>query len=173
MELTELQNIYNEMDAESRKEMVTAAAKLLEVQKTLESTPAKNVLQKTVFNRNLQKLHTKHILGYLAIGILLIISTYIFWVALINPALLMTGINPLEMVRIILTALAGLFLVGSGLVDFILRRIKTPWRLLIITAGFACTEPSALTDLIGISLIVLIISVEVIQWKREKTAIFT
>jgi hypothetical protein len=173
MEFTELQTIYNEMDTEGRKEIVTAATKLLEVQKTLENTPTRNVFKKTTFSRSPQKLHSKHILGYLATGISLIISTYIFWVNLISPALLIAGISPLVMVRIIVTALVGLFLVGSGLVDFTLRKIKAPWRLLMIAAGLACTEPSILTDLIGIALIALIASVHITQWKREKSEIFT
>jgi hypothetical protein len=171
VELTELQTIYNEMNTEGKKEMVTAAEKLLEVQKTLENTHTQN--KNTAFFRSPFKHRLRNIAGYFAAGILLIISTYIFWVALISPALLIAGISSLEMVRIILTALTGLFLVGSGLVDFILRKIRTPWRLLIIAAGFACTEPGVLTDLIGISLIVLIVSVEAVQWKREKTTVFT
>jgi hypothetical protein len=173
MEFTELQTIYNEMDADGRKEILTAASKLLEVQKTLENTPTRNVFKKTVLGRILQNLRSINIFGYLATGILLIISIFILWVTLLNPALLVAGISPLVMVRIIVTALAGLFFLGSGLIDFIQQKIKAPWRLLIIAAGLACAEPGIFTDLIGIILIALIASIHIIQWKKEKTAVFT
>jgi hypothetical protein len=173
MDISELKTIYNEMDTEGRKGMIIAAKKLLDVQKTLESTNTGNENKIITFGIIKLKLRSKQILGYFASVILLIILTFIFWNTLISSALLNADISPLIMLRIIATALAGLILVGSGLVDFIQRKTKAPWRVIIITAGLACAEPGILTDLIGIALLAFIASVQIVQWKKEKTAIFT
>jgi len=92
---------------------------------------------------------------------------YIF---VFSPQLLMIGTTPLGMVQIVITALFGMFSLGAGLVGFMLRRLSVPMRLLSIAAGILCVDPTPITDVIGIVLIVLIISIQVMQNKREKAA---
>ena len=159
IQIMELREIYREMDADGKKMMATAASELFTIQKTFGQKPQAP-------NRSTSRL--SRVSGYLVMGLVLILFACFFWITLLNPALLMLGEAPLIMLRIILTALFGMFIIGTGILRFILRKIKILWLLLAIGAGALCVDPSVLTDLIGISLITMIVAVQVFQWKREK-----
>ena len=162
-QIVELQEIYREMDAEGKKKIVAAAANLLNTQKTLSSLdPRHDVPQKT--------RRSTGVLRFLITGLLLLIAAYAFWVTLINPALLKTDITPLVMLRVIATALCGMLCLGTGLVWFILRKFTIFWMLLAVGAGILCVEPGILTDFFGFALIVLILTVQFLQEKQNKTA---
>jgi len=156
-QIIELRQIYRQMDAAGKKVMIKAAAQLFASQKTL--------MQKSRTSR------FNDIPGYFITGILLLFSAFFFWITLINPALLMLGDTPLIMLRIIVTALFGMFIIGTGFVWFVKRRLPVPLMLLAIGAGILCVDPGLLTDLIGFALIALIAAVMVIRWKREKVAV--
>ena len=157
-EFVKLLGIYREMDAEGRKKMLAAATSLLNTQKTL-------------FDLDSKKHHSPHISGYLVTGGLLLMAACVFWITLINPALLTAEISPMVMLRVIATALLGMLCLGTGLIQFILRKLKIPWVLLAVCAGILCVDPRVLTDFMGLFLIILIICVRIIIGKQEKTAI--
>ena len=168
-ELFELREIYSEMDTASKKKMVSAAAQLLNVQKTLTN---RQLTAKGYTRAFIQKVSKKRasIFAYLMIGLLFFFAIYLFWVNLINPALLILGSTPLLMLQIITTALGGIFFIGAGLVRFILYKLTAPWLLLSIGSGVLFVDPRTLTDLVGIMLTVLIVALKLIQWKSEKVS---
>jgi len=164
-QVVELQEIYREMDPEGKKKIVTAAVNLLDTQKTLSSRDS------PLSDETHQKTHgIAGILRLLISGLLLLFAAYAFWVTLVNPALLKTGITPLVMLRVITTALCGMLCLGTGLIWFILRKLTVLWMLLAVGAGILCVEPGVLTDFLGFALIVLIIAVQFLQGKQNRTA---
>jgi hypothetical protein len=156
--IVELTDLYCEMDPEGRRMMVTAAKKLLQTQKSM-------------FIKERKPYHFTGISVYFMIGFLIVLTGYIFWINLISPALLMDGITPLVMARIILTALFGLFCLGVGLTGFLLRKMSIPLRFLAIAAGLGCLDPAVITDLIGFAFLALIVSIQLVQGKLEKAAL--
>ena len=156
-EVVELLEIYREMDTEGKKKMLTAASNLLDAQNTF-------------LDREFRTRRFSGIAGYLITGLLFLLAVCVFWVTLINPALLTAGIIPLVMVRIIITALCGVLCIGTGLVRFILKKFTVLWLILAIGAGILCVDPRVLTDLIGFALVALIIAVQIIHWKQGRTA---
>ena len=156
--VVELQEIYREMDPEGKKKMVSAAAKLLTVQKTF-------------FAGKSERRSFIGITGYLITGFLLLFVAYVFWVSLISPALLTLSDTPLTVVRIVLTALCGIFAIGTGFVWFLLKKLTIFRMLLAFGAGILCVEPGVITDFIGVILVVLIVSMQLILGKREKAAL--
>ena len=164
-QVVELQEIYREMDSEGKKKIVAAAVNLLDTQKTLYSRdiPPSHEVDK-------QKHGVSGVLRFMVTGLLLLSTAYAFWVALINPALLTAGITPLVMLRVIATGLCGMLCLGTGLIWFILRKLTVLWMLLAVGAGILCVEPGVLTDFLGFALIVLILTVQFLQGKQNKTA---
>ena len=178
MRVAALQEIYREMDADGRKRMLSAAGRLYSAQNILREKPrASEALTKQEadeitgnFERESRAGGFSGIAAYIVAGILLVFTASVFWIALINPALLEAGITPPVMVRIVITALIGMFCLGSGFVGFMFRRLSAPWRVLIIIAGLGCMDPGVLTDFIGYAIIALTVAVQVKKMKRERTA---
>ena len=155
----ELQNIYKEMDAEGKETMISAVDRLLYVQRTFGNP------------QEARKRRIREIALYIASGILNVCIVCLFWEFLIRPVLLNIGITPFTMARIIVTALIGVFCLGSGFLGFFQRWLKAPLFLLLIIAGMACLDPQILTDLIGILFIVLIVTALVVQKKGQKITV--
>ena len=151
----ELQNIYKEMDAEGKETMISAIDRLLHIQRAFRNP------------RESQKRRLKDITLYIVSGIINVCIICFFWEFLIRPVLLNIGIAPLTMVRIIVTALIGIFCLGSGFFAFSQRWLKAPLFLLLIIAGMACLDPEILTDFIGFFFIALIITALIFQKKRH------
>ena len=162
----ELQEIYREMDTEGKETMIKAVDKLLYIQKDFKDKKIKAQNQE-----QLRKRRFMSIVSYIVSGIVLVFIIGFFWETLLNPALLKIGITPLVMVRIIITALIGIFCLGSGIVGFLQKWIKIPWTFFLIVAGIGCIDPRIITDFIGIFFIALIITVLVVQKKREKAPV--
>jgi len=155
-EVIELLDIYRQLDTNGRKKMVTAASKLLKTQNSVEDMLG-----------NTQSYQKKTVLsGYLVVVPLLVFAAFAFWQFLISPALLINNDTPLIMLRIIITALFGMFIISTGILRFILRKLKAQWLLLAIAAGLGCIDPRALTDLIGFAIIGLVVAVQFAQIKR-------
>ena len=180
----ELCQIYSEMDAEGKEKIVSAATQLLKIQKVLENKefPAKNAVlastQKEVegetaaFDRKSPRASRfDGVTGYFMMGILLLFAAHFFWVTLISPAMFIPGDTPIAMIRIILTASIGFLCIGVCLYRFMFWKLTVPWVLLAICAGILCVDPGFLTDLVGFAIIALIVAAQVINWKRDKTAV--
>ena len=182
-QVNQLKEIYREMDVEGKKMMTTAASQLFTIQKSLENnelpanesiqgfTQEKAGIETVTLDRVSPTSRFNGVPGYFIMGFLLLFAAHFFWVTLISPALLLIGITPLIMVRIIITASIGMFCIGIGLVRFMFWKLTIHWMLLAIGAGILCVDPGLLTDLIGFVLIALIVAVQVIQGKREKATV--
>ena len=156
--VNELLGIYDEMDMESKRKMVAAAVSLLGVQKNLKKALGYS-----------QESRSQTLTSYLVTGFLLLSVTLVFWIALINPALLMAGITPPIMARIIITALFGIFIIGVGFLWFLMRKLAILWMLLAVVAGALCADPRIFTDIAGILVVALIIVIQLVPRKREGT----
>ena len=164
-QVNELREIYKEMDVEGKKMMASTASQLFVIQKTFTNKDL------PVYNESSEKSGTNRfngVSGFLVMALLLFFAAHFFWVTLINPALLIIGITPLVILRIIITATVGMLCIGAGLVRFMLWKLPIPYLLLAIIAGILCVDPGVLTDLIGFVLIALIVTLHIIQGKREK-----
>jgi hypothetical protein len=151
----ELQNIYREMDAEGKETMISAVDRLLHIQRTFGNP------------QEARKRRLRDITLYIASGIINVCIICFFWEFLIRPVLFNIGITPLTMARIIVTAVIGVFCLGSGFLGFFQRWLKIPWFFLLTIAGMACLDPQILTDLIGFFFIALIITALLVQKKRH------
>lgn len=86
-----------------------------------------------------------------------------------SPAILFVDTNAFEVVQICLTALLGVFGVSAGLSGYVYRNMNMAIRVISIIGGLTLLIPGALTDVIGLVLIV-----GVIFWQRNgsmKTAV--
>lgn len=91
------------------------------------------------------------------------------YVFVLSPSMLLLNVNSmLEVVQIIVTSLFGIFGVSAGLEGYILRQMKWPVRILSVLGGLTLIYPGAVTDLIGIIIILAIIVVQIIE-KRADT----
>ena len=80
------------------------------------------------------------------------IVPYIF---ALNPAMLFIDAGVLDIVLIIVTSLAGLFGVAGGLEGYMIYNMNIIQRLMAIAGGLLMLIPGAVTDVIGIALVVL------------------
>lgn len=82
------------------------------------------------------------------------IVPYIFG---LNPALLFIDTNALQVIRIIITSLIGIFGVSAGIRGFINRKMNVFERICIILGGLLLIEPGIITDIIGIVIVGIIV----------------
>ena len=162
-EVIELLAIYREMDTGGRKKMVKSSSKLLKMQKALEC------MQNNEATHQRMPMRTSLTACLVTVPLLLVLAIF-FWVVLISPALLLNSNVPLIMLRIIITALLGMFIIGTAIFQFVLKKLTLPWMFLAIIAGLLYVDPGVLTDLIAFVLVALIVGVQFVQQKRAKDA---
>lgn len=89
----------------------------------------------------------------------------------LNPALLLIDLaSPLQGVQVICTAFIGVFGVAAGLRGYAFDHMKWPLRIAIIAGGLLLIDPGAMTDLIGIAIVVGICAVQEITKRRRNAA---
>ena len=89
----------------------------------------------------------------------------------LNPALLLIDLaSPLQGVQVICTAFIGVFGVAAGLRGYAFDHMKWPLRIAIIAGGLLLIDPGAVTDLIGIAIVVGICAVQEITKRRRNAA---
>ncbi len=71
-------------------------------------------------------------------------------------------------IRITITSFCGMFLLGAGLIGFMLRKLNMVLRLVCIAAGLCMIDPGAFTDMIGAVILVVMIVYQVMLNKKEK-----
>lgn len=74
-----------------------------------------------------------------------------------NPAMLFVETTALEVVLIVVTAVAGIFGVSAGLSGHVFCKMNPVIRLVSIAGGLTLLIPGMLTDIIGVVLIVLMV----------------
>ncbi len=89
---------------------------------------------------------------------------------LVDPSLTGSGlvfaVQPLQVVQIIITSLAGIFALSSGMEGYMYTKISWWQRIILIVAGLTLIEPSLLTDVIGLVLITVSILLQYFTVKK-------
>ena len=102
----------------------------------------------------------------LAIGAFIV--PYVF---ALNPAMLFVDTTAGEVILIVITSLIGMFGVAAGLEGYMLR--KTSWweRLSCVAGGLLLIYPGIVTDVIGLTLVGLVVVIQILENRRDKKAI--
>lgn len=95
------------------------------------------------------------------------IIPYIF---IFNPAMLLINTTFTQVAGIVITALIGMFGVSAGLEGYVFRRCNTLERILFISAGLLLIDTGSVTDIIGFSVITVLIVLQYISVKIKKHA---
>lgn len=101
----------------------------------------------------------------LAIGAFIV--PYVF---ALNPAMLFIDTNIYEVILICLTSFVGIFAVSASLEGYIIHNMRWYERILSAVGGLLLIYPGAVTDVMGLVLVALAISAQIIS-KRKKIAL--
>lgn len=116
------------------------------------SAIAKSNPMKTAFNA------TK-----LAIAVFIVPYVFCF-----SPAMLLIDTTPLKVVQIAITSLIGIFGISAALEGYLMTTIGLIFRVVLLVGGILLIDPSHLSDLIGLILIVITIVWQFIVSKHNK-----
>ncbi len=92
----------------------------------------------------------------LSIGAFIIPYMFIF-----NPDILMIDTTISDIIPILITSLIGMFAVSAGLEGYVFRKCNAIERILFIISGLLSIYPEFYTDIIGISIIIILIIVQI------------
>ena len=98
----------------------------------------------------------------LAIGAFIV--PYVF---ALNPAMLFIDTNVLDVVIICITSLVGMFAVSAALEGYLLHRMTWYERVISAIGGLLLIYPGLVTDVIGLSLVAVVIILEVLTRKKN------
>lgn len=101
------------------------------------------------------------------LAIAVFIVPYVFC---LSPALLIIDTTPLEVTRIAITSLIGIFGVSAGLEGYLKREMNILVRLVFVASGVLLIIPSIITDVIGIVLIAGAIAFQYLVKNGKKSA---
>lgn len=99
----------------------------------------------------------------LAIGAFIV--PYVF---ALNPAMLFIDTTVGEVILICLTSFVGIFAVSSALEGYFLHHMKWYERIVAVIGGLLLIYPGIVTDVIGLTLVALIVFVQVLTRKKVK-----
>jgi len=117
------------------------------------SAIAKSNPMKTAFNAS-----------RLAIAVFIVPYVFCF-----SPALLIIDTTPLEVIRIAITSLIGIFGVSAGLEGYFIKEMNIVIRLVFVLSGIMLIIPSIITDVIGVVVIALAIAFQYVMSKNKQT----
>ena len=102
----------------------------------------------------------------LAIGAFIV--PYVF---ALNPAMLFVETTAGEVILIIITSLIGMFGVAAGLEGYMFRRTSWWERLICVAGGLLLIYPGIVTDVIGLTLVGLVVVIQILENRRDKRVI--
>ena len=76
-------------------------------------------------------------------------------------------VNAINVIRVVITSFGGMFLIAAGLIGFMLQTLNIVHRLVSVAAVLMMIHPGALTDVIGIAILIAILAYQVISEKRH------
>lgn len=97
------------------------------------------------------------------LAIAVFIVPYIFC---FSPALLIIDTTPVEVVRIVITSLIGIFGVSAGLEGYLKTNMNVLFRLAMVVGGLLLIMPSIITDIIGVAMVAAIVVLQYISSKK-------
>lgn len=83
----------------------------------------------------------------------------------INPQLLLIDTTGMEIIRITITSLIGMFGIGVAMEGYVLGKVNGLLRVIFLIGGLALVDPGVYTDVIGIAVIMLGIAY---QWYKYR-----
>lgn len=99
----------------------------------------------------------------LSIGAFIIPYMFIF-----NPDILMINTTVSEVIPILITSLIGMFGISAGLEGYVFRKCKSYERILFFIAGLLSIYPEFYTDIVGITVIVILVIVQIATRNKNK-----
>ena len=99
----------------------------------------------------------------LAIGAFVV--PYIFCM---NPAMLLIDVTALKVVQIIVTSLIGIFGVAAAMNGYLFKTMSWPVRVVICVAGLMMMDPTVMTDIVGIVLMLLVLVYQHLAARKAK-----
>ncbi|MBQ9914974.1 MAG: DUF3394 domain-containing protein, partial [Clostridia bacterium] len=100
----------------------------------------------------------------LAIGAFIV--PYVF---ALNPAMLFIDTGVWEVILISITSLVGMFAVSASLEGYLLRRMSWYQRAICLVGGLLLIYPGIVTDVIGVSLVAVVLVIQLLTRAKEKT----
>ncbi|MCB6607895.1 TRAP transporter permease [[Clostridium] symbiosum] len=85
-----------------------------------------------------------------------------------NPAMLFINTNVVQVIQICVTSLLGIFGIASALNGFLFGKLNPVFRVLLIAGGLCMMDPGAMTDMVGL---VLVIGTTFWQYMSSKKAV--
>ena len=104
----------------------------------------------------------------LAIGAFIV--PYVF---ALNPALLFIDTSIPEVILICITSLIGMFAVSMALEGYLFCNMRWYERLVSIAGGLLLIYPGLVTDVIGLSLVAVVVLIQFVEQKKTKSAVST
>ncbi len=92
------------------------------------------------------------------------------YVFALNPAMLLVDTTAVEVIQIVLTSLAGMLCLGIGLEGYVRGALVWPLRIVALAAGLLLIYPGTLTDIIGLVVLVLIFTFQLITHRTSTPA---
>lgn len=87
----------------------------------------------------------------------------------LNPVMLFIGVSgPMQVILIVITSLVGIFGVSAALEGYMITHMNPIQRIIAAAGGLLLIDPNGITDIIGISLIAVVILWQIIQKKQIK-----
>lgn len=83
-----------------------------------------------------------------------------------NPAMVFIDTNAISVVQICITSLLGIFGIAAALNGFLYGKLNPVFRLALIAGGLCMMDPGAMTDIIGLVLVVGIIIFQRVTFKK-------
>ena len=99
----------------------------------------------------------------LAIGAFVV--PYIFCM---NPAMLLIDVTAFKVIQIIVTSLIGIFGVAAAMNGFLFQKLSWPARIVICVAGLMMMDPTVITDIVGIVLMALVLTLQFLATRKAK-----
>jgi len=87
----------------------------------------------------------------------------------LNPVMLFERVSgPVQVITIVITSLLGIFGVSAALEGYIFKHMNPIQRILSAVGGILLIDPKPITDIVGISLIVIVVVWQLLEKKYEK-----
>ncbi|MEE3378560.1 MAG: TRAP transporter fused permease subunit, partial [Lachnospiraceae bacterium] len=88
------------------------------------------------------------------------------YVFALNPAMLLIDTNPLEVIQVVITSVAGIIAIAAGLEGYLEGSLMIVFRIVLIAAGLLLLVPGTLTDVVGIGVVALVMVFQIIRKKK-------
>ncbi|WP_125143091.1 TRAP transporter permease [Clostridium transplantifaecale] len=85
-----------------------------------------------------------------------------------NPAMVFIDTNVVQVIQICVTSLLGIFGIASALNGFLFGKLNPVFRILLIAGGLCMMDPGAMTDMVGL---ILVIGTTFWQYMSSKKAV--